>query len=65
MQFNDMIFRLFWKLTGIWTEGWSDLKSVKKNKRNLNQNTKLFIHENAFENVIYEMVAILSRGEMS
>ena len=26
------------------------------------QNTKLFIHENAFENVVCEMVAILSRG---
>ena len=30
---------------------------------NLNKNTKLFIHKNAFENVC-EMAAILSRGEM-
>ena len=29
----------------------------------LNQNTKLFIHENALENVFCEMAAILSRGE--
>ena len=29
---------------------------------NLNQNTKLFIHKDAFENVVYEMAAILSRG---
>ena len=32
---------------------------------NLNRNTKLFIHENAFENVVCEMTAILSRGEIS
>ena len=30
---------------------------------NSNWNTKLFNHENAFENVVYEMVAILSRGD--
>ena len=29
---------------------------------NLNQNTKLFIHENAFENDFCEMEAIFSRG---
>ena len=29
---------------------------------NLNENSKLFIHENAFENSICEMAAILSRG---
>ena len=28
---------------------------------NFDQNTKLFIHENAFENIVYEMAAILSR----
>ena len=33
-----------------------------KLKRNLHQNTKLFIHENAFENTVCEMTAILSRG---
>ena len=27
-----------------------------------NQNTKLFLHENAYENIVCEMVAILSRG---
>ena len=30
---------------------------------NLNQNTKLVIHENAFENVVCEMAAILSWGD--
>ena len=29
---------------------------------NVNQNTKLIIHENAFENIVCEMTAILSRG---
>ena len=29
---------------------------------NFNQNTKLFIHENACENIVCEMAAILSRG---
>ena len=32
-------------------------------KWNFNRNTKLFIHENAFEDVICKMVAILSRGD--
>ena len=32
---------------------------------NFDQNTKLFIHENASENIICEMAAILSGGEMS
>ena len=30
---------------------------------NSNQNTKVFIHENAFENVVYEMAAILSQPQ--
>ena len=30
---------------------------------NSNQNTKLFIHENAFENTIWEMAAMLSRED--
>ena len=30
---------------------------------NFNQNTKLFIHENASENVVFEKAAILSRGD--
>ena len=29
---------------------------------NFNQNTKFFIHENAYENIVCEMAAILSRG---
>ena len=29
---------------------------------NFNQNTKLFIHGNAYENIVCEMAAILSRG---
>ena len=29
----------------------------------LNQNTKLFIHENADEYIVCEMAAILSRGD--
>ena len=29
---------------------------------NLNWNTKLFIHENAFESIVYEMAPISSRG---
>ena len=29
---------------------------------NLNQNTKVFIHENAYENIVCEMAAILCRG---
>ena len=33
-----------------------------KLQRNLNRNTKLFIHENAFESVVCKMAAILSRG---
>ena len=37
---------------------------VNWNVRNkLNRNTKLFIHENVFEIVVCEMVAILSRGD--
>ena len=32
-----------------------------KHQWNFNQNTKLFIHENASENIVYEMAAILSR----
>ena len=33
-----------------------------KLQSNFNQNTKLFIHENASENIDYETAAILSRG---
>ena len=43
-----------WRIVN-WTLG-------DKRQWNLNQNTKFFIHENAFENIVCEMVAILSRG---
>ena len=33
-----------------------------KRQWNFKQNTKFFIHENAFENIVCKMVAILSRG---
>ena len=32
---------------------------------NFNQNTKLFIHEDASKNIVCEMVAIVSEEEMS
>ena len=32
-------------------------------EQTLNQNTRLFIHENALENVVCKMVAILSKGD--
>ena len=35
---------------------------MNKLQWNFNQNTKLFIHENASEKIVCEMVAILSRG---
>ena len=35
----------------------------KKLRRNFNQNKKHFIHENASENIVSEMAAILSRGK--
>ena len=38
---------------------------MNKLQWNFNQNIKLFIHENASENIICEMAAILSTGEMS
>ena len=43
---------------------WLIVNWTLKNKlqRNSNKNTKLFTHENEFENVICEMAAILSRG---
>ena len=36
---------------------------LNKLQWNLNQNKKNFIHENAFESVVCEMTAILSRGD--
>ena len=43
-----------WRIVN-WTLG-------DKRQWNLNQNTFFFIHESAFENIVCEMVAILSRG---
>ena len=36
----------------------------KKRQWNFNRNIKLFIHENASENIVCEMAAILSRGRL-
>ena len=46
-------------------QNWLIVNWTLRNKLqwNSNQNTKLFIHENAFENVVCKMAAILSRGE--
>ena len=38
---------------------------MDKLKWNFNENTKLFIHENASENIICEMAPIFFQGEMS
>ena len=35
----------------------------KKHQRNVNQNTKLSIHENAFENIVCKIMAILSQPQ--
>ena len=40
-----------------------DWNPRNKFQRNLNLTIKLFIHENASENIVCEMTAILSRGE--
>ena len=36
---------------------------MNKLKWKFNKNTQLFIHENAYENIVCEMTAILSRGD--
>ena len=48
----------------IWTIIWNIVNRTLRNKLQWNsyQNTNLFIHENAFQNVVWEMVVILSRG---
>ena len=35
---------------------------MNKFQWNSNQNTNIFLHENAFENIVCEMAAILSGG---
>ena len=44
---------------------WNIVNWAHRNKShwNIHQNTKLFIQENAFENIVCEMAAILSRGD--
>ena len=42
--------------------GYCQLDLRNKLQWNFNQSTKLFIHENAFENIVYEMVAICPGG---
>ena len=39
------------------------IEPLNKLQWNSNQNTKLFIRENAYENIVCEMAAILSRGD--
>ena len=43
---------------------WVTINWILRNRLqwNFNQNTKLFVHENASEKIVCEMVAILSRG---
>ena len=52
-------------LTIIWTKCWFNFNWIPGNKFrwNLYKNSHIFIHENAFENVVGEMVAILSRPQ--
>ena len=42
--------------------GYSQLDPLEQTSVQFFQNTKLFIQENAFENIVSEMAAILSRG---
>ena len=44
---------------------WVIVNFTLRNKlqRNFNQNTNIFIHENAFEIIVCEMMAILSRRD--
>ena len=46
-------------------QSWRIVNWILRNKLqwNSNQNTKLFFQENAFENVVCEIAAILSRGD--
>ena len=42
--------------------GYYQLDPQQQTSVKFNQYTKVFIHENAPENIVYEMVAILLRG---
>ena len=41
---------------------WTIVNWTLRSKLQWNQNAKLFIHENAYENIVCKMVAILSKG---
>ena len=43
-------------------QGYCQLDPTNKHQRNFNQDTKGFIHENAYENTVCEMAAILFIG---
>ena len=43
--------------------GYCQLDPYEQTSVKSNQNTKLFIHENAFENIVCRMTTILSRGD--
>ena len=49
----------------IWTNAWDIVNWTLRNKLqwNFNRNSNIFIHENAFENVVCEMASILSRPQ--
>ena len=49
-------------LTIVYSNVYSDADQRKHQSWNFNQNTKFFIHENASQNIIDEMAAILSRA---
>ena len=57
-----VLFRIAVPTTPAQTVSWSIPITSNKLQWNFNQNAKLFIHKNAFENVVCQMVAILSRG---
>ena len=54
----------YWAPSHYLNQCWVIVNENLRNKVqwNFNQNKKLFIHENAFENVVCEMADILSRG---
>ena len=44
--------------------GYCQMDTYEQIQWKFNQNIKLFVHENAFESIVCEIVAILSRGEV-
>ena len=65
---SALVQMMAWRLLGAkplsYYQCWVIVNWTLRNKLQWNfvQNTKLFIHKNAFENIICEMAAILSRG---